>query len=87
MVKNVNRTARLQWKVDTIKNCKNYLEYICSVQLYPKIPYNLFRRSAQLAKKFGIFEKKFSLGVRDPAYPPAFLFGLPVVGKYSKSPL
>ena len=21
MVKNVNRTARLQWKVDTIKNC------------------------------------------------------------------
>ena len=25
MVKNVNRTARLQWKVDTIKNCK-YLQ-------------------------------------------------------------
>ena len=25
MVKSVNRTARLQWKVDTIKNCK-YLQ-------------------------------------------------------------
>ena len=25
MVKNVNRTARLQWKVDTIKKCK-YLQ-------------------------------------------------------------
>ena len=29
MVKNVNRTARLQWKVDTIKNCK-YLQ--CSLK-------------------------------------------------------
>ena len=33
---------------------------------YRKIPHNLFGRSAQLAKIFGIFEKKNSLGVRSP---------------------
>ena len=32
MAKNVNRTARLQWKVDTIKNCI-YLQ--CTVGSYP----------------------------------------------------
>ena len=33
---------------------------------YPKIPHNLFGRSAQSAKIFWIFEKKLSLGVRSP---------------------
>ena len=32
MVKNVNRTARLQWKVDTIKNCI-YLQ--CTTEFTP----------------------------------------------------
>ena len=30
MVKNVNRTARLQWKVDTIKNCIYLLDAVGS---------------------------------------------------------
>ena len=25
---------RLQWKLGLIKNCKNYIEYICSVEKY-----------------------------------------------------
>ena len=32
----------------------------------PKIPQNLFGRSAQLTKIFGIFEKKTLIGVRSP---------------------
>ena len=32
MVKNVNRTARLQWKVDTIKNCI-YLQCVANKAL------------------------------------------------------
>ena len=34
MVKNANHTARLQWKVDTIKSCK-YLQ--CTLELVPKL--------------------------------------------------
>ena len=36
MAKNVNRTARLQWKVDTIKNCI-YLQCIVLTELGPGI--------------------------------------------------
>ena len=32
----------------------------------PKVPHNLFGRSAQFAKIFGILGKKLSLGVRSP---------------------
>ena len=50
MVKNVNRTARLQWKVDTIKNCI-YLQ--CGVVILVSEPdamlsmCNLFRKFCQ----------------------------------------
>ena len=41
-------------------------EQIILYPKYPKIPHNLFCRSAQSAKIFGIFENKLSLGVRSP---------------------
>ena len=47
MVKNVNRTARLQWKVDTIKNCI-YLQ--CSKAIEKCVKNNYFIKMQGLLK-------------------------------------
>ena len=51
MVKNVNRTARLQWKVDTIKTV-----YICSVRnLGIDTPINIPISEKPLVANLGVF--------------------------------
>ena len=54
MVKNVNRTARLQWKVDTIKNC------IC-LQCSESENRSSKKKNASKIRQFAI-EKKYSRG-------------------------
>ena len=60
------------------KSCKMY-ENLNFLQ--KKIPHNLFGRSAQSAKIFGIFEKKLSLGVCSPCIMVSGTTALELIGK------